>query len=118
MVPVLLHGDVVHEGEVLIPVHLVQQHQIVLQLVQHNLEKIEYFEYEEYVKFLTVHIYDKEMHPPALLWYDRNKKEKNSSKLRKYYPGCWYFHIQIHMLNWHMIKNKNTFLNNIKNISQ
>ena len=58
-------------------------------------KKIEYFEYEEYVKFLTVHIFDKEMHPPALLWYDRNKKEKNSSKLRKYYPGCWYFHIQI-----------------------
>ena len=57
-------------------------------------KKIEYFEYEEYVKFLTVHIFDKEMHPPALLWYDRNKKEKNSSKLRKY-PGCWYFHIQI-----------------------
>ena len=38
MVAVLIHGDVVHEGKVLLPVHIVQQQQLVLQLVQHDLE--------------------------------------------------------------------------------
>ena len=43
-VAVLLHGDVLQgevlHGEVLLPAHLVQQQQLILQLVQHDLENV------------------------------------------------------------------------------